>query len=75
MPSYDPIIEPAFSNAERDELAHLDYFLERMAELRDRGLIAADDYAIVRDEGQNRREKIGQQGRYARCMAGRGPMP
>ena len=75
MPSYDPIIEPVFSNAERDELAHLDYFLERLAELRDRGLIAADDYVIVRDESQSRREKIEQQAATHAVWPARGPVP
>ena len=75
MPSHDAILEPVFSNAERDELAHLDYFIERLAELHDRGLIATGDYGTVRDESQSRREKIQQAGRYARCMARRGPVP
>jgi pilus assembly protein TadC len=47
MPPHDPIVEPLFSIAERDELNHLEYFLDRLASLRDRGLIAPDAYGTV----------------------------
>jgi tetratricopeptide (TPR) repeat protein len=70
MPPHDPFIEPLFSSAERDELDHLDYFLERLAALRDRGLIAPDAYGTVLDESQTRRETLHRAGRYARCLAG-----
>jgi tetratricopeptide (TPR) repeat protein len=69
MAPHDPNVEPLFSNAERDELAHLDYFLERLAVLHDRGLIAAGPYATVLGESQSRRETIERAGRYARCLA------
>src|SRR5262249_53594769 len=41
----------------------------RLAELRDRGLIAVEPYATVLGESQSRRETIDRAGRYARCMA------
>ena len=44
--------------AQREELGHLDYFLERLAELRNRGLIAPDAYATASSEGQSRRAAI-----------------
>jgi tetratricopeptide (TPR) repeat protein len=70
MAPHDSIIEPLFSSAERDELNHLDYFLERLAALRDRSLIAPDAYGTVLDESQTRREALHRAGRYARCLAG-----
>ena len=47
--------EPAFSDAERDELGHLHYLDARLDELRARGLIAPDAYATVVAETQGRR--------------------
>jgi tetratricopeptide (TPR) repeat protein len=69
MAPYDPNALPLYSNAERDELAYLDYFLEQLARLRDRELIAAGPYATILGESQSRRETIERAGRYARCMA------
>ena len=50
--------DPAFSDAEREELGHLDYLDARLDELRDRGLIAPEAYATVVAESQGRRQAI-----------------
>ena len=72
MTPHDSLALPLYSNAERDELSHLEYFLERLAALRDRGLIAAEPYATVLGESLSRRESIHRAGRTACCCAGRG---
>ena len=51
-------IDPAFSDAEREELGHLGYLVARLDELRERGLIAPDAYATVVAESQGRRQAI-----------------
>ena len=40
--------EPAFSDAEREELGHLHYLDARLNELRERGLIAPDGFRDCR---------------------------
>ena len=57
-------IEPVFSEAERDELGHLEYLVARLEELRQRGLIASDAHATVVAESQGRRQAIELSGRY-----------
>ena len=68
MAPNDPKLEPLLSIAERDELGHLDYFLKRLADLRDRGLITPDAYATAASEGDNRRATINRAGEYAACI-------
>ena len=68
MSPRDAIIEPEFSTAERDEIAHLDYFLDRLAELFGRGLIGPEAHASVVDESQTRRRAIERAGQYAACV-------
>jgi tetratricopeptide (TPR) repeat protein len=60
--------EPAFSDAERDELAHLHYLDARLDELRARELIAPDAYATVIAETQSRREAIELSGSYRNAI-------
>jgi tetratricopeptide (TPR) repeat protein len=55
-------IEPLLSTAERAELAHLDYLLERMKELLERQLIGPESYATVVAESRDRREAIERRG-------------
>ena len=52
MSAVSSTIEPLLSAGERDELGHLDYLLEQMKDLLERGLIAADSYATVVAEGR-----------------------
>ncbi len=68
MSAVSPTIEPLLSAGERDELGHLDYLIEQMKNLLERGMIAADSYATVVAEGQRRRETIEQQGHYQATM-------
>ena len=56
--------DPAFSDAEREELGHLDYLVARLDELRERGLIAPEACATVVAESQGRRQAIELSGRY-----------
>src|ERR1022692_1884992 len=62
-------LEPQFSTAERDELGHIDYLLERLAELRDRGLNAADSYSTAAGESLSKRDAIDRAGHYAACLS------
>jgi tetratricopeptide (TPR) repeat protein len=68
MPPSDQTLEPVFSNAESDELGHLEYFLAKLAELRDRGLIAPEAYDTAARESQGRRASIDRAGQYEACM-------
>ncbi len=68
MAPNDTKLDPLLSIAERDELGHLDYFLKRLTELRDRGLIGPDAYATAASEGDNRRAAINRAGEYAASM-------
>ena len=60
--------EPAFSDAERDELGHLHYLAARLDELRTRGLITPDAHATVVAETQCRREAIELSGSYRKAI-------
>lgn len=64
MATVDSTIEPILSDGEREELRHLDYFSARIAEFRERGLIAADLYETIAAEGRSRREAIERRGQY-----------
>ena len=68
MSTKKPTFDPAFTDAERDELGHLGYLTERLDELRARGLIAADVYATVAAESQVRRQGIELSGRYRNAI-------
>jgi tetratricopeptide (TPR) repeat protein len=61
-------IEPMLSPAERDEMAHLNYLLARLAEFRDRGLIAPEAYAAIVTETESRRQAIEHSGRIAAAL-------
>jgi len=61
-------IEPIYSPPECDELGRLDYLVERLTELRNRGLITPDAYATVAAESQARRQAIERAGRYAAAL-------
>ena len=68
MLTTDLKIEPVFSAAEREELGHLDYFLDRLQELLDRELITPEAYATARTESAGRRAAIDRAGQYLACM-------
>ncbi len=68
MSPSDQTLEPVFSAASSDELGHIAYFLERLAELRDRGVIDEHAYDIAAGECMSRREAIDRTGRYESCM-------
>src|SRR5262245_29885396 len=69
MSGNEATLEPEFSKEDRDELGHIEYFLERLAELRDRGLIAEQAFDTAAAEGRSRREAIDRTARYAACIA------
>ena len=52
MATLDTAIEPELSASEREELSHLEYFRQRLEELRDRDLIAAGACETVLAEGR-----------------------
>jgi len=64
MSLFQEIIEPAYTEAEREELGHLEYLVARLDELRQRGLLAPEAYATVVTESRGRREAIEREGRY-----------
>ena len=68
MAPSDQKLEPVLSNAESDELGHLEYFLAKLADLRDRGLIAPEAYDTAASESQSRRASINRAGQYEACM-------
>ena len=61
-------INPDFSKAQADELGHLEYFLAKLAELRDRGLMSPDAFDTAANECQTRRETIDRAGQFEACM-------
>ena len=70
MATLDTAIEPELSTFESDELSHLEYFRQRLEELRARDLIAAGACETVLAEGRARRETILRHGQY-RATVGR----
>ena len=68
MSPSDQTLEPVFSDASSDELGHIEYFLERLAELRDRGLIDEHACDIAVGECRSRMDAIDRAGRYEACM-------
>ena len=56
--SENPPIEPHLSVQEREELAHIAYFLEQLEGLRARGLIAPDAYQSIVTDYAARRDGI-----------------
>ncbi len=62
-------IKPEFSKDQADELGHLEYFLAKLAGLRDRGLISSDAFDIAASECESRREIISRAGQFEACMA------
>jgi len=57
-------IEPVFTDAERDELGHLDYLVARLDELCQRGLLTPEARARIVAESRCRRAAIDLIGRY-----------
>ena len=70
MTTISETIEPELKGAERQELAHLDYFHRKIEDLRDRGLIAGDSFETISSEVRLRREAIDRHGVY-RAQLGR----
>ncbi len=68
MSPSEETLEPAYTDAQREELGHIDYFLERLAGLRDRGLIECAAFDTAAGEVMSRRETIHRAGQYEACM-------
>ncbi len=64
MATVESTIDPILSDGEREELRHLDYLSARIADFRDRGLLAADSYEAMADDGRSRRIAIERLGQY-----------
>ncbi|MGO9913696.1 MAG: hypothetical protein ACLQIB_03135 [Isosphaeraceae bacterium] len=61
-------VKPRFTDAECQELGHLDYLHARLAELRDRGLLAEDVFTTIAADSQQRRQAIDRNGRFRAAM-------
>jgi tetratricopeptide (TPR) repeat protein len=55
-------LEPSLSPTEREERTCLDYFLEQISRLRERGLIPESSFETIRGESGSRREAIERRG-------------
>ncbi|HEX3448957.1 MAG TPA: tetratricopeptide repeat protein, partial [Isosphaeraceae bacterium] len=62
-------IEPVYSDAEREELGHLDYFVARLDDLCQRRLLTPEACATVVAESRGRRAAIDLTGRYNGAIA------
>ncbi len=63
------LIEPELTPPEREEISHLDYFIARLDEMRGRGLIVDDAFAMVRAESEVKRSAILRNGRYLAAIS------
>jgi tetratricopeptide (TPR) repeat protein len=65
----DSRVDPVLSKDEREELRHLEYFSARTKDLLDRGLIPAESYEAIAEDGRLRSEAIKRHGRYKAAMS------
>ncbi len=62
-------IEPTLSQAQREEMGHLEYLIARLTELRDRGLITPGSCAAVVAETEGRRHEIEKSAAIATALS------
>ena len=56
-----PPIEPEYTAAQLEEIGRIDYFLDELRKLRDRGLVEAETVGTVETEKAGRRDEIERQ--------------
>jgi tetratricopeptide (TPR) repeat protein len=69
MPLPKPLDEPLLTDGEREELASLDDFVDRLKALASRGLIAPDALEVVVSESRQRALAIHRDGRFQAALA------